>query len=111
MAGFRNWRVTPGKFSKRDAAAKGTEGRRKSPASHGKRTRLRPALRGEEPAASEPGPGVGGRDRDRGIFAMAMLDARPRRPRPRIAPPNIDSVKICLPAKARPVKRILTPSI
>src|SRR5262245_24015429 len=37
------------------------------PASHGRRTTLRPVLRGEEPAAGEPGPGVGGRDRDRGI--------------------------------------------
>src|SRR5262249_4795580 len=29
-------------------------------APHGRRTTLRPALRGEEPAAREPGPGVGG---------------------------------------------------
>src|SRR5262249_57936409 len=36
MAGFRNWRVTPGKFSRaRRAAAKRTEGRRNPPPRRG----------------------------------------------------------------------------
>src|SRR5262245_9953407 len=53
--------------SRREARPPRDCGPTKSRASHGRRTTLRPALRGEEPAASEPGPGVGGRDRDRGI--------------------------------------------
>src|SRR5262245_7086475 len=50
--------------------SRGREARRPRDAGRripGRRTTLRPALRGEEPAASEPGPGLGGRYRERGI--------------------------------------------
>ena len=64
----------------------------------------RPVLRDEEPAAREPGPGglgvteiaESGCDGDVGCPMLAEA--------PCIALPNVDSVKIGLPAKARPVK-------
>src|SRR5262245_2958548 len=59
--------VYTGKFSRaRSTAAKGLRAD-EIPATDGRRTTLRPALRGEEPAAREPGSGGWGRDRDREI--------------------------------------------
>ena len=49
--------IFPEKFSTARSAAANGLGPAKSPASHGRRTTLRPALRGEEPAACEPGRG------------------------------------------------------
>jgi hypothetical protein len=67
---------------------------------------MRPVLRGEEPAAREPGRGLGGGDRD----AMATLDARwlAEMTSRLYCATNVDGVKIGLLAKTTPVKLILT---
>ena len=61
----------------------------------------------KKPATREPGPGVGGGgDRDRGLSFDGDVGCRmlAETSPPGIASPYIDSVKIRLPAKARPVK-------
>jgi len=63
MAGFRNWRLH---LKARSAAAKGLRADEISRLAR-KAHNVAAGSSSEEPAASEPGPGVGGRDRDRGI--------------------------------------------
>ena len=73
MAGFRNWPLHRKNSQGREARPPTDWGPAKSPASHGRRTTLRPALRGEEPAACEPGQGGrGGGPGSRNLVVMAM---------------------------------------
>src|SRR5262245_34072314 len=107
MARFRNWRLH---LKARSAAAKGLRAD-DSPASHEGAQRCGRLFEVKNRPRANPVRGLGGVTGIAESSCDGDVDAQPRRPRACIAPPNIDSVKICLPAKAAPVKRILTASI